>query len=78
MCPHSAAFTVHLACLGVLQPQAPTEQVMFFAGVDRAEVEALGSGALLVLALPVWNGWLYTSLGRWDMCVAKLQAALRC
>lgn len=38
---------------------------MFFAGVDRAEVEALGPGTLLVLALPVWHGWFFTSLGRW-------------
>lgn len=37
---------------------------MFFAGVDRAEVEALGPGTLLVLALPVWHGWFFTSLGR--------------
>jgi hypothetical protein len=32
-----------------------------FAGVDEAEVAALGAGALLVLALPAWYGCLYAS-----------------
>ena len=41
--------------------QAPTADLMLWAGVARAEVEALGPGALLVVALPTWNGHLFNS-----------------
>lgn len=44
--------------------QAPTTAVEFYAGIDHSEVEAMGPGALLVLALPAWHGWLYTSVAR--------------
>lgn len=37
---------------------------MYYAGVHRADVETLGPGALLVLALPVWHGWFYHSAAK--------------
>lgn len=40
---------------------APTPEAMFFAGVHPSDAQALGPGALLVLAVPAWHGWLYAS-----------------
>lgn len=34
---------------------------MYWAGVDLGEVAALRPGGLLVLAVPLWCGWLYDS-----------------
>ena len=38
---------------------------MQFAGVDRGQVAALGPDTLLVLALPAWHGFLYSTHARW-------------
>lgn len=48
--------------IGLANPQAPTTEIELYAGVDPSEVEAMGPGALLVLALPAWHGWLFNSV----------------
>lgn len=34
---------------------------MFWAGIDPGDLAGLRPGALLVLAVPLWCGWLYDS-----------------
>ena len=55
-----------LSCLPLPPPlQLPTEEAMQFAGVDRGQVAALGPDTLVVLALPAWHGFLYSTHARW-------------
>jgi len=51
--------------------QRPNQEVCYFAGVHPDDVAAAGPGALLVLALPAWHGWLYTSQAR--CCLGELR-----
>ncbi|PSC75124.1 death-inducer obliterator 1 isoform X1 [Micractinium conductrix] len=50
----------------VLHLLRPNDEINFHVGVHPADVEAAGPGALLVLALPAWHGWLYTSQARFN------------